>query len=418
MKNNKIHYGWLIVLACSTIMFSSYGIINNCASLFFKVVSESIEVSRTEFSMYYTISGIALVCIVPFVGSIFKRFGTRPTMIFATILSSGAFVGFSMVENIKVFYILGAMQGLGLGMLTIIPVSIITNNWFHKKKGLALGLVMTGAGLGGLIFNPVTNFIIQNYGWRNAYLILGIVSAVITLPIIFLIYRSPDEKGMKSYGIEDEHVYKKVDSSGLKIGEAVRTPSFWLLCIGMFAFCIGSIGIQMHIPSYLTDISFSTNMATSIVTIYLAAAVPFRVLMGVVFDRVGCARGVIIGGIVMISCQVILLNITSYPVAILFAVIYGYGICMGTVATPILVANIFGNEEYGKIIGLVNVFPALGAAIGPLISSTIFDNFGSYTYAWVGYIGLTIIMIITVLISIYLINKKTSQTVTPKTVKA
>ncbi|MEF9952550.1 MAG: MFS transporter [Clostridium sp.] len=415
MKNNKFHYGWLIVLACSTIMFSSYGIINNCASLFFKVVSESIEVSRTQFSMYYTISGIALICIVPFVGSIFKKFGTRPIMILGIFLSSGSFIGFSMVENIKVFYILGAMQGIGMGLLTIIPVSIITNNWFHKSKGLALGLVMTGSGLGGLVFNPLTNFIIQNYGWRSAYFILGILSAVITLPIIALIYNSPKEKGLKPYGIDESNNSKEVVSSGLNRGEAVKTPSFWLLCFGMFVFCIGSIGIQMHIPAYLTDMAFSTSLATTVVTIFLAAAVPFRVLMGVVFDKVGCTKGVIIGGVVMIISQVILLNITSYPTAVLFAVIYGYGVCMGTVATPILVANIFGNKDYGRIIGLVNVFPALGASIGPLISSSIYDNFGSYSYAWIGYIVLTTIMIIAVLTSIYLINRR-AKTASPKAV--
>lgn len=396
MKKEKVFYGWYVVVGIILLMACNYGIINNCASLFFKPVSESIGVSRTQFSMYYSIAGITAMVLCPFVGRVMSKVGLKKTMLIAAIIGSIGIAGFSVSNSLRAFYILGAMQGIGLIFLTNVPAAIIINKWFIKNKGTALGIAMLGGGLGGLILSPIINYLIYNVGWRQTYLILGIICFVITaLVVIFIMEDCPERKGLLAYGYDGTSIDKNNNKHVVKEKENIfNKPVFWIICICTLVYTIGNVGVQLHIPSYLTDISFSTTFAAFVVTITLASAIPSKIIIGYVIDKLGLTVGILSGGVIMLCCQLVLKNVSSEISAIVFGVLFGYGTCLLIIGAPLIVSKLFNDEAYETAVGIVTLFMTLGTVIGPMVSSSIYDSTGSYDIAWSIFIVLTIVSIV------------------------
>ncbi|MGX9755652.1 MFS transporter [Clostridioides difficile] len=400
--------GWLVVFAGLILMISVYGIVNNCASLFIKPVTEDLGFSRSEFSLYYTVIALSTMVIALFMGKLAKKFKIKNIMLVGCVLAGIGYIGYSYANSIYVFYLMSIFSGLGLGMTTLTPLSIIISNWFVEKRGLALGLTFMGSGVGGMIFNPVANYIILNYGWRQSYLVLGIIILVTTIPIV-LIFMSekPSDKGLLPYGYENSSK-SVLDTSakGVMLGEAVKTKIFWIMVVGLILITIIAMGVQMHIASYLTDIGYSPTFAASVISINMGVVILGKILLGYIFDKVGCEKGVIFVGLQVFLGVLALLFASKYPAIIVFIICWGIGNCMGTIVPALITSEIFGKKDYSTIVGVVNAVVLLGAALGSAVTGKLYDMSGGYTLAWMVYLILTVIMVGLILISLVLGKKK------------
>ncbi|MGO0882113.1 MFS transporter [Clostridioides difficile] len=400
--------GWLVVFAGLILMISVYGIVNNCASLFIKPVTEDLGFSRSEFSLYYTVIALSTMVIALFMGKLAKKFKIKSIMLVGCVLAGIGYIGYSYANSIYVFYLMSIFSGLGLGMTTLTPLSIIISNWFVEKRGLALGLTFMGSGVGGMIFNPVANYIILNYGWRQSYLVLGIIILVTTIPIV-LIFMSekPSDKGLLPYGYENSSK-SVLDTSakGVMLGEAVKTKIFWIMVVGLILITIIAMGVQMHIASYLTDIGYSPTFAASVISINMGVVILGKILLGYIFDKIGCEKGVIFVGLQVFLGVLALLFASKYPAIIVFIICWGIGNCMGTIVPALITSEIFGKKDYSTIVGVVNAVVLLGAALGSAVTGKLYDISGGYTLAWMTYLVLTVIMVGLILISLVLGKSK------------
>ncbi|MDB0439209.1 MFS transporter [Clostridioides difficile] len=400
--------GWLVVFAGLILMISVYGIVNNCASLFIKPVTEDLGFSRSEFSLYYTVIALSTMVIALFMGKLAKKFKIKSIMLVGCVLAGIGYIGYSYANSIYVFYLMSIFSGLGLGMTTLTPLSIIISNWFVEKRGLALGLTFMGSGVGGMIFNPVANYIILNYGWRQSYLVLGIIILVTTVPIV-LIFMSekPSDKGLFPYGYENSSK-SVLDTSakGVMLGEAVKTKIFWIMVVGLILITIIAMGVQMHIASYLTDIGYSPTFAASVISINMGVVILGKILLGYIFDKIGCEKGVIFVGLQVFLGVLALLFASKYPAIIVFIICWGIGNCMGTIVPALITSEIFGKKDYSTIVGVVNAVVLLGAALGSAVTGKLYDISGGYTLAWMTYLVLTVIMVGLILISLVLGKSK------------
>ncbi|MDB3086110.1 hypothetical protein C4097_16695 [Clostridioides difficile] len=400
--------GWLVVFAGLILMISVYGIVNNCASLFIKPVTEDLGFSRSEFSLYYTVIALSTMVIALFMGKLAKKFKLKNIILVGCVLAGIGYIGYSYASSIYVFYLMSIFSGLGLGMTTLTPLSIIISNWFVEKRGLALGLTFMGSGVGGMIFNPIANYIILNYSWRQSYLVLGIIILVTTIPVV-LIFMSekPSDKGLLPYGYSNssENV---LDNSvkGIMLGDAVKTKIFWIMVVGLILITIIAMGVQMHIASYLTDIGYSPTFAASVISINMGVVILGKILLGYVFDKVGCEKGVIFVGLQVFLGVLALLFASKYPAIIVFIICWGIGNCMGTIVPALITSEIFGKRDYSTIVGVVNAVVLLGAALGSAVTGKLYDMSGGYTLAWMTYLVLTVIMVGLILISLVLGKKK------------
>lgn len=400
--------GWLVVFAGLILMISVYGIVNNCASLFIKPVTEDLGFSRSEFSLYYTVIALSTMVIALFMGKLAKKFKIKNIMLVGCVLAGIGYIGYSYANSIYVFYLMSVFSGLGLGMTTLTPLSIIISNWFVEKRGLALGLTFMGSGVGGMIFNPVANYIILNYGWRQSYLVLGIIILVTTIPIV-LIFMSekPSDKGLLPYGYENSSKgVLDTSAKGVMLGEAVKTKIFWIMVVGLILITIIAMGVQMHIASYLTDIGYSPTFAASVISINMGVVILGKILLGYIFDKVGCEKGVIFVGLQVFLGVLALLFASKYPAIIVFIICWGIGNCMGTIVPALITSEIFGKKDYSTIVGVVNAVVLLGAALGSAVTGKLYDMSGGYTLAWMTYLILTVIMVGLILISLVLGKRK------------
>ncbi|EQF23585.1 major Facilitator Superfamily protein [Clostridioides difficile CD160] len=400
--------GWLVVFAGLILMISVYGIVNNCASLFIKPVTEDLGFSRSEFSLYYTVIALSTMVIALFMGKLAKKFKLKNIILVGCVLAGIGYIGYSYANSIYVFYLMSIFSGLGLGMTTLTPLSIIISNWFVEKRGLALGLTFMGSGVGGMIFNPIANYIILNYSWRQSYLVLGIIILVTTIPVV-LIFMSekPSDKGLLPYGYSNssENVLDN-SAKGIMLGDAVKTKIFWIMVVGLILITIIAMGVQMHIASYLTDIGYSPTFAASVISINMGVVILGKILLGYVFDKVGCEKGVIFVGLQVFLGVLALLFASKYPAIIVFIICWGIGNCMGTIVPALITSEIFGKRDYSTIVGVVNAVVLLGAALGSAVTGKLYDMSGGYTLAWMTYLVLTVIMVGLILISLVLGKKK------------
>ena len=308
VAKKKMFYGWWIVAGGFILNFVGIGIGINAIGVFFKPVIESQGFSRGDFSLYFTIAALSMTVAAPFVGKLMEKFDVRIIMGVCILFLSAGFALYSQCTKLIHFYLLSVLVGIGHGGSHIIPVSTMISNWFREKRGLALGIVFTATGFGGLVFNPLTNWLIISYGWRHTYLILGILIGVVCLPVAVAMMRlSPQQMGLAADGRETvEQVLHDKPAEGMSLGAFVKTSTFWLLALLILFINMINMGIQQHLIPYLTDLKHSSTFAANIMGLYLGMTIAGKLILGRISDTKGLTKslviftGVFVAGITML----------------------------------------------------------------------------------------------------------------------
>ncbi|MEJ8553439.1 MFS transporter [Tepidibacter sp. Z1-5] len=395
MKNNQNKfYGWKIAIVGFMLMSTTYAIVMNCAGLFVKPISDSLNASRSQVSLLPAIITLAFALSAPFVSKAINKYGIKSIMALGSLLIGGGLVGYSLASNIYILYVESILVGIGLAFSTLIPINMLINNWFIEKKGQITGIIFAGSGVGGFLFTQVTIYMLNNYTWNKAYLVLGIVSLVLTLPLILvLVKKSPDEVNQKPYGYKEiQGNINAEEVSGYMLKDIKKSVTFKTIALSCFLINLIILGIVTHFPSHLLDLGYDTSFVANASSIYLLSVIVAKVLLGSIFDKLGGKKGFLIGTSSFILGSLAMIFASFKIVAIAFGVLFAIGAGMATVSIPFLVGDIFGKKDYAAIFGLLTLLGTLGAVLGAPISGIIYDKFGSYNGAWVLYIVLSIIM--------------------------
>ena len=391
INNNKTKFsGWSIAFVGFILMSTMYTIAINCTGLFVKPISESLNVSRSQVSLIPTIMTLAFAILSPLVGKLIHKYGIKVVMMAGTLLVSFGMIGYSFSTNIYLIYLLSIIMGIGLSFCTLIPINILINNWFIEKKGLITGIVFAGSGVGGFVFTQVITYILNNSTWDKAYLILGISSLILTLPLILILVKgSPDDVGQKPFG-DKEGVKSTTDNQGFMLSDIKGTSTFKTVAISCFLINLISMGVIAHFPSHLSDIGYDTSFIASVNSIYLLVVIGAKILLGGVFDKFGGKVGFLSVTLSFALGLITMMFAANQFVALSFGVFFAIAGSAGTVAIAFLVGDVFGKKDYAAIFGLLTLIGTLGGALGSPISGIIYDMFGSYNGAWILYILLAI----------------------------
>ena len=176
MKRQKTggkFYGWYIVLAGMVIFSAIMGIIGNCISLFLVPVCRDLGFSRKAMGANQTIIFGCTALFSFFAGKFFETFNSKRVLQVCGILAGVAYFSYSFATKLWQFYLLSTLCGFCFAAMTIVPMSMIINNWFHQKSGVALGISFMGSGVGGMVFNFIAGGCMEAFGWRAAYRILA-----------------------------------------------------------------------------------------------------------------------------------------------------------------------------------------------------------------------------------------------------
>jgi MFS family permease len=301
------------------------------------------------------------------------------------LASAAAFVGFAFSTQVWHLYLLAIVLGVGFANITTMPISIVLNNWFGGKiRGTAMGFTFIGSGIGGLIMIPVLSSIITTFSWRAGYLTIAGIFLIILLPcILFLVVKTPEEKGFTRMGQKAEET-SLAEAEGLIMKEAVKTPMLWLTSLSCILFVFASSAILFNSAPYYIECGFSTGQAAMFASLNLGMLAIGKPVTGWVCDKLGTKFGSICSPLLFFLMCVFLFLLPQSPHVLIYFVIFCYGIGGGgiTVCPPLLVNSLFGEKDYGNIIAVMTMATNLGGAFGGTIAAMIFDVTGSYTTFW------------------------------------
>jgi MFS family permease len=258
----------------------------------------------------------------------------------------------------------------------------VVANWFEARRGMAMGVMLSGASIGGAIFTPVMARVIAGYGWRGAYVMLAVLIGAITIPVLTVFLRSrPDAEAVPASAEREAAPMTPITLAGLEIKEALVSRSLWLIALAQFiTFSIWS-GLGQHFVAYLVGIGYTPQFSSQMLGLFYLITTGGTLLSGPISDRIGARYAFALTSI--LSALSMLLMLGARQIAALAAYVAVGGMMCGAsgVLMPLLILEALGMKRYGALMGISGIFGTLGFAAGPVVTGRIFDLTGSYAGA-------------------------------------
>jgi len=282
----------------------------------------------------------------------------------------------STLWQLYMFY--GIIIGIGVSATDVVVLSTVAR-WFKKKLGMMTGIVKVGTGLGMFIMPLAADGLISSYGWRDTYMILGIMGAIFVVSVSQLLRKEPGNIQQRpSIAKRDTPSNIHASQSGSSFHDATRTTRLWLTSIMYLTlwFCVNIV--LVHLAPHAMDMGISSAKAAGILSSIGAISILGRLVIGFSSDRIGCRKSMIVCCTIFVISFSVLLMAREFWMLILFAIIYGFA--HGGYATLIspMVAELFGMRSHGAILGIIIFLGTIGGAIGPVFAGYLFDTTGSY----------------------------------------
>ncbi|MBV8849506.1 MAG: MFS transporter [Methylobacteriaceae bacterium] len=315
---------------------------------------------------------------MPFVGGMVDRFGVQRVALPAICVFALVFASVALLPGIPLYFILAyAVLGIvGAGHSTLIYARAVST-WFNRNRGLALGITLSGVGLGTALTPQVARILIADYGWRGAYVGLGVLLFVLAVPAVAFLVRDRRSEALRSSEEADApHV-----SEGMTLREGLVDWRFWSVGIMLFLVAAAVNGTIAHIVPLLGDRGVSTKIATTALSATGFALILGRILSGYCLDRFFAPYVSALFFLVPLCGLVLLGAGAEGPLAIVAAILLGIGIGAEVDIMAFLVGRYFGLLHYGAIYGTLLALFTFGSGMGPWLVALGFDHFHSYTLA-------------------------------------
>ena len=385
-----------------TAAFAIFAVLNGtmyCFGVFLKPLSTEFGWDRATISGAYSTFAIVLGFSYVITGRLNDRFGPRLILSVCGLLLGLGYLLMSRITGVWQFYLVyGVIVAIGMsgGM---VPLLSTVARWFVKKRGLITGIVLSGIGIGTIIFPPIANYLIERYGWRFSYVIIGAIATAVVVIMAQLLRREPNKSGVISNGLDSGSQTQHDNLEGIPFTIAIRNIKLWILGLIYFGFGFGLMSVMMHMVAHATDVGLSRILATGIIAVIGGVSIIGRISMGTLSDKIGNYPCLFIGFALQAIALFSLIWITQPTLFFVFAVVYGisYGGLIGSMSTT--VAENFGVRSHGGLLGVVHFVHGFGCALGPFLSGRFFDMTGSYSLAFIacGAFALTALILVFVL---------------------
>jgi MFS family permease len=378
MKSNaKFFYGFVIAIASFFVLFSTYGV-RFAYGVFFKPMAHELGFNAATTSAAYAISFFLEGVFSLVSGGLADRFGPRIVLSISILLVAFGYCMMPMVHSQwQLFLIYGVVIGVGMGAM-FIPLVSMTARWFNARRNLMTGLVASGAGAGMLIIPSITALLIERYGWRTTFVIMGIFVLAIVLTAAQFMVRDPAIIGAVPYGEDAGQSRESKPAEGHSFKEALHTPQFWIVFVMVFWFGIYIMSYNVHIVPDAISSGMAPTQAANVLATTGALMVAGRIILGTIADKIGNKPIFIFCFLLSAIALFFIVIVPAHWAFFVLAVLIGFsqgGI--GTSQSP-LVASMFGLKAHGLVYGCIGFGYTIGAALGPLLTGYIFDLTGSY----------------------------------------
>ena len=391
----RLFYGWTVVGVLGVFGAVGVGLAGANFALFIGPMSEELGWSASTFGWAVFVRLAMILAAGPVIGRILDLRGPRLPVLGATLVAGGLTLWLSRVGTVWELMLAFAVMGLvGMGRANDLQASAPAAQWFVRRRGLAMGVALAGTPLGVAVYYPLTQLLIDLYGWRDALTVLALTGTAIVVPLAFLLRRRPEDMGLAPDGAPASPARGResgrawTDERSLTRRQALRTGRFWLMLAGFTAMTYGLSTLTIFRVPHFVERGLSPTMVAAAIAVDAVVAIVASVALGRELDRLP-ARGVLAVGLAAGAfCAVGLIVVDG--LFWLFAANIGYalGFQVTHVAQSVMWADQFGRGHQGDIRGLtIRVTVGVGALAFP-ITGYLRDQAGVYTPAWVVSIAL------------------------------
>jgi MFS family permease len=374
----RIFYGWVVVAAAFAVTFVGFGSAYTF-SAFVEPLQHEFGASRGSVSLVFSLAGFLYFALGIISDPLADRYGAKRLAILGMLLVGLGFVFASQARTIvEVYAAYGLGVGLGVGCAYVPAVGVV-QRWFIKRRGFASGLAVSGIGVGTLVMPPLASQLIRSFGWREAYLALGVIAAIAGASMSLLIVDDPREHGIGSDGDSLDTNATVTTQPGASVKEAIRTPQF----MGLYAACLicgfGVFVPFVHLVPFAVGHRISQGSAVLLLGAIGVGSTVGRFLLGGLADRMGRQSFLVAMFIGMAASLAVWMVAAGFWLLGAFALLFGsfYG---GWVAIlPAVVTDYFGGRNVSGIIGILYTSVAIGTLVGPSAAGFVFDIRHSYT---------------------------------------
>lgn len=355
---------WVMAGTAFVTCFVIFGVVYSFGA-FFKPMAAQFGASRSNTSAIFSITAALYNLLGIAGGHLADRFGPRRVVITGALAMGAGLVATSCIDRLWIGYVTYGL-GVGIGVAcTYVPMLAMVGGWFVRWRNTALGIAASGIGAGALAVAPLAAALIERYGWREAYAILGLASAVL-LVVCGLAAEAPPIQATRGH---------------LHLTRAVRTPGFIMLYV---ASILSSIAIYMpfvFLPDFAHSHGASQVAAAALVGFIGAASIAGRLALGAVADRTGIVS--------LYKASMLLLGLSyalwifshSYTALVLFAITMGAAYGGNIALSPAVMAELFGVQGLGAMLGALYTGSSISALTGPPLAGFIIDRTGNYLWA-------------------------------------
>lgn len=408
-RGGKTWYCWMLVAVLCLIQMIPIVLLYNYTSFFQVPVAEGLGVSYTSFSIGSTFGSLGGMLFGLVLAGRLGRGNIRGWMTTCMLISALLVFLQAFMNAIWQYWIIRFLISFVFSGVTYIPINTLLDRWFAKSKGLAIGIVYAGAGIGGMILSPLLKGWIDAFGWREAYVIIGCISLVMVIIIFLFVRNNPKDLGILPYGLQGKGTRADkvstpeqsalLEPRGLSRAEALRTPSMWLLVLCVFGSGIIASGVSTQLPTYIAE----TGEDYSIVMVFFSCGmVASSLVLGPVFDRFGVKAGGTVICVVVLFALLGFLVSPTYGVSLscIGAVLISFN-CISNFVANILNGKLFGTLDFAGCFGVLNVAYMAGCMAGAPLVAAIRMEAGAYDIAWIVLIAITVFMEVAMLASIF-----------------
>jgi MFS family permease len=365
-----------------------------------KTLQEAFDTGRGTISGAVSIYMLMIGLTAPFVGRLTDRYGPKKLVVWGALIAGAAFLLLNRASAVWHLYVLFFAVGIGMAGAGVVPVSFAVSNWFTRKRGLAIGVAMTGIALGGLLVTLLTNYLTDAFSWRVAFVALGILTWVLIIPAALLLMKTrPQDMGLLPDGdspapremVSAVEMPQATDNPELRtsvLAMVLKSRPLLLIMAAFFFACLAIGGLLQHEHAFFTDIGISTASAGLMLAVTGGTGGIGKLFFGFMADRIPPRRAAVICFSLQVMGMTILMLMPSMPMVWvyvmmwMFVILFGFAMGGQIALQPLVTTEFFGLASFGAIFGAVSLAGGVGTSLGPFIAGGIFDLLGSYRLAF------------------------------------
>ena len=338
-------------------------------------------------------------------GFLVDRLGTRRMVVIGYFVMGLGFIFYSQIQSVWQFYVAYLAISLGSGVGGWIAIVTLINNWFARRRALAMSLAVSGVQLGGFLV-PLMAWGIENHDFRMTSLGIGIVLIVVAVPASRLMQNVPEDIGLRPDGdpspltSDSTASTEPISDQGAEMTprQALKTVAFWIIAVARLTSVVSIITLSVHLVPKLTDSGMSLITANFVVTLYTFVAFLSGFVAGYMADRTSKVIVLFVCMFMQAVAMGILALTDSLPMALVFAVLWGAGFGGRVPLLTAIIGDFFGRKNFGSILGMNMVPSNIAMIFAPLFAGFMYDLRQSYfipfaTFAIMGFIGAFVILL-------------------------